>query len=199
MIKKKCNIRVYVMMLGLFACLCGCGNQACNYEFEVIDEVSQEFVQQSTDEDIDYEQTVFVHVCGAVVNPGVYELPDQSRLFEAITLAGGFLPEADQNCLNLAQLLLDGQQIYVYTIEERQSLEMVADSGSVLNANALVNINTATVQQLKSIPGIGDSKAQAIVAYREKKGYFDSIEQIKKVEGIKEGLFEKIKDYITVY
>ena len=113
-------------------------------------------------------------------------------------LAGGFTDDADQNHLNLAQFLQDGQQIYVNTVEETQMEGLLVDDSPKSQSDGLININTASVQELKKLPGIGESKAQSIISYRENTGVFTSIEQIKRVEGIKEGLFQKIKDKITV-
>ena len=167
-------------------------------------------------------QTIFVDVCGAVANPGVYELDEGSRIFQAVDAAGGYLPEAAQNYLNRARSLTDGQQIYVPTEEEiAENLEALAskvpealqsgaseDTGREGNSedslaegvgsNSGINLNTADAAQLCTLSGIGQSKAEAIIAYREEHGGFASIEEIMNVEGIKEGTFSKIKDKISV-
>lgn len=201
MINKKCRTIFISIIFAVILCLCGCGKDSYAYEFEIVDEISKEYTQESTQDELTEDvitQTICIHVCGAVINPGVYQLNSQSRLYEAIALAGGFTEKADQNHLNLAQLLQDGQQIYVYTTEETQMEDFMTDYLSKKQSDGLININTASMQELKNLPGIGDSKAQAIISYRENTGIFTSIEQIKKVEGIKEGLFQKIKDKITV-
>ena len=167
-------------------------------------------------------QTIFVDVCGAVANPGVYELDAGSRIFQAVDAAGGYLPEAAQNYLNRARSLTDGQQIYVPTEEEiAENLEALAakvpealqssaseDTGREGNSedslaegtgsDSVINLNTADAAQLCTLSGIGQSKAEAIIAYREEHGEFASIEGIMNVEGIKEGTFSKIKDKISV-
>ena len=167
-------------------------------------------------------QTIFVDICGAVANPGVYELDEGSRIFQAVDAAGGYLPEAAQNYLNKARSLMDGQQIYVPTEEEiAEHLEAIAakapealqgsesqDAGNVerpesstaeeSGSDLVINLNTADTSQLCTLSGIGQSKAEAIIAYREEHGGFTSVEEIMNVEGIKEGTFSKIKDKISV-
>ncbi len=135
---------------------------------------------------------IYVYVCGAVNNAGVYKIAGGSRLYEAVELAGGFTDDADEACLNLAREVKDGEQIIIRTVEEAQAAQEAACG------DGLVNINTASAAELTTISGIGESRAQAIIAYREANGGFGSIEDIKKVEGIKDGLFAKIKDKITV-
>lgn len=143
---------------------------------------------------------VYVHICGAVHSPGVYAVAADSRLFEVVALAGGLMPEADEASLNLAHTVTDGQQIVVRTKEETARLAEKGLSGAPEQgqADGLVNINTASLAELTAISGIGESRAQAIIAYRERSGGFRTIEDIKKVDGIKDGLFSKIKDKITV-
>ena len=169
-------------------------------------------------------KTIFVHVCGAVVNPDVYELPVGSRVYEAVRMAGGFTENADSNYVNQAQLLSDGVKLVIPTLEQTQltvsegeeglQLGIVGNQGSdngqnVSNAaingsegsgqgDGKININTASEAELCNIPGIGAVRAAAIVAYRQDKGGFSSIEDIMNVAGIKEGTYEKIKDSIKV-
>ena len=134
----------------------------------------------------------------------VYELDGSSRVFQAIEAAGGFLPEAAASAVNQAQPVSDGQQIYVPTQEEAEEGALPAaiqpaDPGSeTTDANGVVNINTADASALKSLSGIGDAKAQAILTYREEHGFFSSIEEIMQVPGIKESTFSAIKDKIAV-
>ena len=150
-------------------------------------------------------ETIFVDVCGAVMTPGVYEIDVDSRVFQAIEAAGGLLPEAASSAVNQAQPVSDGQQIYVPTQEEVEEGTLPvaiqpAESGTGTEASAdgMVNINTADVSALKGLSGIGDAKAQAILAYREEHGSFSSIEEIMQVPGIKESTFSAIKDKIAV-
>jgi competence protein ComEA len=162
---------------------------------------------------------IYVDVCGAVANPGVFQLAAGSRVFQAIEAAGGYLPEAALTCVNRAGVLTDGQQLYILTQEEmeRQRLdpaEMAGASDGQMNGSAgtgqntgmtaqvqqdnRININTADEAQLTTLTGIGATRAQAIIAYREENGPFAAIEDIMNVQGIKEGTFAKIKDEIVV-
>ncbi len=162
---------------------------------------------------------IYVDVCGAVANPGVFQLAAGSRVFQAIEAAGGYLPEAALTCVNRAGVLTDGQQLYILTQEEmeRQGLdpaEMSGASDGQMNGSAgtgqntgmnaqvqqdnRININTADEAQLTTLTGIGATRAQAIIAYREENGLFAAIEDIMNVQGIKEGTFAKIKDEIVV-
>ena len=135
-----------------------------------------------------------VFVCGAVKAPGVYELPAGSRVYEAIALAGGTTDEAAQTAVNQAELLCDGQMIEIPTREE----QMAKAAAEEARADGLVNINSADLEELKTLPGIGDSKARSIIAYREENGAFENPEDIKNVDGIGEGVFAKLDGCIKV-
>ena len=140
---------------------------------------------------------IFVHVCGAVNSPGVYEMLEDNRIFEAIELADGFTDEAYAQAVNLADKVVDGQQVIVPTKEEAKLLPQPTNGGISVE-QSLININTAEVAILQELNGIGESKAKAIVSHREKNGLFNNIEDIKNVSGIGEKLYEKIKENITV-
>lgn len=163
--------------------------------------------------------TLVVHICGAVSAPGVYELPAGSRIIDAVEAGGGFLPEADEACCNLAEEIVDGCQIYIMTktescadgqTEKKAGIQTSPDSDvqttdrNVRSNSApaldsgLVNLNTADVAALMTLPGIGESRAKAIISYREQHGAFAKIEDIMKISGIKQAAFSKIKDKITV-
>lgn len=147
-------------------------------------------------------EKIFVDVCGAVKNPGVYELLAESRVWDCIDAAGGFLEDADQSYLNRAAKVSDGMQIRVYTKEETSQMAPGnSASGPVSDGNAKeegkININTASVDELQKIPGIGLVRAQAILDYREANGSFSTIEDIQNVTGIKGKTYEKIESYIT--
>ena len=139
---------------------------------------------------------VMVHICGWVAAPGVYGVPEGSRVYEVIELAGGFLPEAAESYLNLAQIVSDGQKLVVPSVDEVESdrYGQIADDAE----NGLVNINTADKERLMTLPGIGQSRAEAIIAWREQNGSFQTPEDIMQVSGIKEAAYEKIKRLITV-
>lgn len=156
--------------------------------------------------------SIYVQVTGAVRVPGVYELPAGSRVFEAVEKAGGMLDEAEPSAVNQALSMTDGQMIYIYTKEEWKAFQESGDSRETLafsessgaggtaesEKDGRVNINTADKEQLCTIPGIGETRAESILTYRQEHGNFSSIEDIKKVNGIKDGLFQKIKDKIKV-
>ena len=160
-------------------------------------------------------QSFVVYVSGYVNNPGVYELSAGSRVIDAIDAAGGYSKEAYDNYLNLASLISDGQMIYVPSEEEvsQGNVESIAGNGSTSgigvngnggnsgsngtgNSGGLVNINSASKEELMTLPGIGESKADKIIAYREENGRFNSPEGIMEISGIKDGLYNKIKDKI---
>lgn len=167
----------------------------------------------------------YVHVCGAVNAPGVYPFREGMRLFEAVELAGGFASDADEVWLNQAQTLQDGQRLYIYTRRETKELQSmqhdktqtscVSDapmgqsgmpeseaaqkeaSGETL-AGEKVNINTADKAELMTLPGIGEVRAEAIMQYRSQCGGFSAVEEIQEISGIKNAVYSKIKDRITV-
>lgn len=140
---------------------------------------------------------VHVHVAGAVVNPGVYGLPEGAYLQQAIDAANGTLPGARTDLLNLAALLIDGQRVYVPSQDEQTELESNQRSMEI-EAGGTININTASLEELVSLPGIGEVRAKAIIAYRTENGYFMTIEDLLKVNGIGSVTFEEIREYITV-
>ncbi|MCR5322128.1 MAG: helix-hairpin-helix domain-containing protein [Lachnospiraceae bacterium] len=138
---------------------------------------------------------VTVHIAGAVVHPGVYEIDGGSRLFDAVTIAGGFCEGAAEGYCNLAAVLEDGRQ---YTIPYEEELAEGTGEMPAAEADGKVDINRAGVSELTALSGIGESRAKAIIAYREEHGEFRNTEDIMKVSGIGEGLFTNIRDEITV-
>lgn len=146
---------------------------------------------------------IYVHVCGAVVESGVVEVPLGSRAWDALEAAGGFSPEADKEYVNLACPVEDGQQLYFPTTEEAKRWRAgmtVSRSGQITAESdaGLININTADEKLLCTLPGIGEARAQAIIAYRQQKGPFERPEDIMKVAGIKQSVYDKISTQITV-
>ena len=141
-----------------------------------------------------------VHVTGAVSNPDVYSLPPGSRVQDAVNAAGGVLPNAYTYTLNLAGRLEDGDKVFVPFIAQDTSENPQEEKDK--SAPALVqfplDINTATQEELELLPGIGESKAQAIIEYREDNGPFTTVEQIQNVPGIGPGIFDEINDLIIV-
>ncbi|HPU63753.1 MAG TPA: helix-hairpin-helix domain-containing protein [Mobilitalea sp.] len=147
----------------------------------------------------------YVHLCGAVVNPGVYKVEAGTRLAELIKLAGGLIADAAGDYVNQAMEVKDGQRIYIPTKDELNGLTLAEyiqgdQSGSSQDEplDSRVNINTADESALMSLPGIGQAKAKSIIEYRDKHGNFTDIKDLMKVPGIKEGLFSRIADKITV-
>lgn len=158
----------------------------------------------SMDADSAVIKDIKVYVCGAVQRPDVYEISADSRIVDAVSAAGGFAIDAYPEAMNLAETVSDGSRIYVPTKEEVDALAVVySDTGSgsgdtTSDSTGRVNINTATLEELTTLPGIGDTRARAIIDYREQNGAFGNIEDIMQVTGIKEKSFSKIKDSICV-
>ena len=177
------KIKSIFLVLALVGCLVACQQK----ENQTLDFSLQEEELQETQEE---SSTIFVHVCGAVQKEGVYELPSGSRVYEALEMAGGFREDAASTEINQAEVLVDAMKIYVPTKEEvltRQS-----------TTSGKVNLNLASKEELMTLPGVGASKAESILRYREEHGRFQKIEDIMEISGIKEGLFEQIKDLIQV-
>ncbi len=194
---KKINIITSVFLSVL---LMGCGASQDTIQWKTKEQES--FIEQQTlaeeARDVTQEVYVCVYVCGAVGSPGVYEVPEGSRLYEVVELAGGMLEEADEVYLNLAREVKDGEQIVILTTEQTLDLDGSVRTEDTERMKGFVNINTASVEELTTLSGIGESRAEAIVEYRESHGDFQTIDAIMQVSGIKEALFAKIKDKITV-
>jgi len=214
---KICRNAVCILILVWVAS--GCGPKASVIrmdeatESEIQEEDSDTEANVSEEENVSAEKgipkadqvSVYVYVCGAVNNPGVYELPGDSRVFQAIELAGGFTEDAYQVGVNLADKVQDGQQLRILSQEEAdgqesaglypelQSPEVNADM-----TGTKVNINQADCGELCELNGIGETKALAIIKYREENGPFATAQELKSVSGIGDKTYEKIKDDITV-
>ena len=198
--KKYWRMPAVLLLSGVLCFGCGSPNETVILEEPLpsTELFSSESVEESS-EGIRY----FVHVCGAVLNPGVYELPADSRIFDAVEAAGGFADGAARDALNLARQIEDGMKVEVPTEEEARKARETAAAGSSwepgwTEESGKININTAEVSQLTTLSGIGEARAQDIISFREENGPFQSIEDIKKVPGIKDVVFQKIKDEITV-
>jgi competence protein ComEA len=147
-----------------------------------------------------------VHVTGAVNNPGVYDLPASSRVGDAIEAAGGWSQDANEVALNLAKELQDGDQVRVPTVLEGEDDSIPQNDPSRFSSiedpatipDQIVNINTASSEELQTLPGIGPVTAEKIIAYRLENGDFEKIEDIQKVYGIGPAKYEAIKDLITI-
>lgn len=175
-----------LLVLGVFT--------ACREERLLLDDsetIVKEEVQGNKDEATEstedtIQDMIYVHICGAVVSPGVYALPSGSRVYDGLNSAGGFDEDADREAVNLVEELSDGQQVRIPFIGETDAQE----------GSGLIDINQADVSLLCEIPGIGESRAQAILDYREEHGSFQVVEELMLVPGIKEGLYAKILPYV---
>lgn len=145
-----------------------------------------------------------VYICGAVKHPGVYRFSKTARVCDVIEAAGGFTENAATTSVNQARYITDGEQIEIVSQKQwRKSQQQgqkssSAEDGSVIQENGKININTATETELMTLPGVGQSKAKAIIDYRTQNGSFQKVEDIMQVPGIKEGVFNQIKDSVTV-
>lgn len=173
----------------------GCGKVNSKQDAIEMSEFSEEPTNADKKEGEKAPDTlIYVQIAGAVTHPGVYALKKGSRVFEAVELAGGMTPEADFNQCNQAKELTDGEMIQISTLEETN----IQKQATEIQQDGKVNLNTATQEQLMTLPGIGESKAMSILAFREKNGGFSKIEELKQIEGIKEGVYSKIEDSIKV-
>lgn len=200
MIKLNNNQKIIIIIIGIIVIgVVGyyVWTQAQEYQYEEIEETQE----LSTGEEIKgenntKEQEIIIHIAGAVENEGIIKLKEESRIADAIEMAGGLTIEADIKNVNLAQKVQDGQKIYIP--EKGEEIETNIETKEMQNDNQKININTATQTQLETLSGIGPSTAQKIIEYRNKNGKFEDIEEIKNVSGIGESKYESIKEDITV-
>jgi len=193
---KKSFISLCIISILLFTItgLAGCGETVSYQSADTLPEKEQ--VQNAVDaSEPEESHEIYVSILGEVMYPGVYILEEGSRLFEAVNMAGGVTEDADLSGINLVGFAEDGMQINVPHIDN-QSYVNNETVVILTNHDGMVNINTADSETLKTIPGIGDTRAAAIIEYREKNGKFESSEDIMKVSGIKSNTYESIKDYI---
>ena len=136
---------------------------------------------------------ICVYICGSVKNPGVYSASEGARIYEVLEMAGGFSEDADKTAVNLAETVCDGEAVLIPSVSD------VQESGvSASLSDGRVNINTAGLEDLMTLPGIGKAKAEAVIAYRNEHGRFTSIEGLMEVSGIGEGVFNKLRDRIKI-
>ena len=186
------NVSIVVLMIGAGIIL-----TACDDSKEIM--INEETIEESH-EYTENKNHIYVYLSGEVESPGVYKLENEARLDQAIELAGGMTKNAQKEYLNLAETVYDGQQIHIlskkeYKKSQEQDTDIVQNTDS---DNALININTATPEELQSLSGVGETRAKAIIEYREKNGKFQTIEDIKNVSGIGDSTFENIQNDITV-
>ena len=148
--------------------------------------------EESVEQDL-----ITVDVKGAVKTPGIYDLPVRSRINDAVQKAGGLTDNADSKSINLAQRISDEALVYVPTKEEVTSQEMPS-STSNSKENKKVNLNKASLEELKQVKGLGAKRAQDIIDHRDSNGKFKSVDELKKVSGIGAKTLEKLKEYVTV-
>ena len=175
--------------------------------FTIVGVIVYNIIQNNTENEYNFEENevietivkkeektkIKIHISGEVLNPGVIEIDEGSRIIDAVNLAGGLTEEADLSKINLAYILEDAMKINIPNINDEQEILEEETSGKIM-----VNINTANVEELQKISGIGLSTAQKIVQYRKEHGKFTEIEEIKNVTGVGESKFEKIKNNIYV-
>lgn len=164
----------------------------------LIENISNTYISELEKKEVNM---IKVHMAGAVKNPGIISIEEGSRLADAIEKAGGFTEDADTSNLNFAYVIQDGEKIYIYNEEESKEIEekgIVIEDSKVKTKEQKININTATKEELETIPGIGPALAERIIEYRNKNGKFKSIEDLKNVSGIGDKLFESLKENITV-
>ena len=158
------------------------------FSFQPADEGESEGFRLSESSSEEPEAVLTVYVSGAVVSPGVYFMKSGDRAYLAVEKAGGFLPEADRDAVNLALPLKDGEQLKIPLKSASKEAGEPADQK--------VNINTAGTESLMTLSGIGEAKARAIIAYRQRNGPFETPEEVKNVSGIGEALYQNIADFI---
>ena len=157
---------------------------------------SSESINKDEKTEEKHDEKIFVDVKGSVKHPGVFETTKDKRVKDLIEEAGGLLDDADTSTLNLSQKVKD--QMVIYVLKHGEKLKQISDGGSSSSNTDVININTANLEQLMKISGVGKTKAEAIISYREKNGDFKKKEDITKVHGIGKATFEKIKDKIEV-
>ncbi|MCP1102282.1 helix-hairpin-helix domain-containing protein [Aequitasia blattaphilus] len=181
--KKKRTLFCIVSMLNVMLLL-GCQKE------ELVELQQKEEVRDEVNED--QKEMIFIHIYGHVNKPGVYEMTLGSRIFEAIEEAGGATEDGNTNALNLAKLLEDGEQIYIPSFQEAEMQQNKEQN------DGKVSINHGTKEELMTLTGIGEAKAESIIAYREENGGFHTVEELKNIPGIKDGVYNKIEDSIKL-
>ena len=166
---------------------------------------TSEFYTNTSSSEEPIKQKIVIHITGEILQPGIIYLDDNSRIADAIDIAGGCTESADLNKVNLAYELKDGQKIYIPSIYDNETCSYISDNAgaNVLDITSevkskTININTATSKELETLPGIGASTANKIIEYRTQNGKFRSIEELMNVSGIGENKFNNLKSYISI-
>lgn len=208
----KYRLLIVMLACSLLGTIVGCGRQKVSFVTDDADVVATSHEGDSTQDDeigtldgfvvasgTDASQPMIpVYVCGAVNAPGVYYLQVGSLKKDALDCAGGFAEDASREYVNLAETISEGEQIYFPTISEIDTWKPIYNMSGDSSEDGRISINSANREQLMTLPGIGESKADAIIAYREQNGPFGTTEDLLKVPGIKDGVYQKIKAYIVV-
>lgn len=168
-----------------------------NLQTEVTTVSKDEKEDKNQKEEVVEQDLITVDVKGAVKSPGIYDLPVGSRINDAVQKAGGLTDNADSKSINLAQRISDEALVYVPTKEEVTSQEAHSNA-STTKENKKVNLNKASLEELKQVKGLGAKRAQDIIDHRESNGKFKSVDELKKVSGIGAKTIEKLKEYVTV-
>lgn len=193
------------------------------YLLTIIKKGNKEYINNSNNISLEVEDVsvdeIYIDIKGSVANPGVYKLNSDARVMDAIEASGGITADANTRFINLSKKLYDGDVIVIYSnkeIKEAQKEKVVyidtpcvceevkndacyKEEGEENKSNDKININTASLEELKTLAGIGEAKAKSIIDYRNNNGNFKSIEDIKKVNGISESIYAKIKENITIW
>ena len=168
-----------------------------NLQTEVTTVSKDEKEDKNQKEEVVEQDLITVDVKGAVKSPGIYDLPVGSRINDAVQKAGGLTDNADSKSINLAQRISDEALVYVPTKEEATSQEAHLNASNT-KENKKVNLNKASLEELKQVKGLGAKRAQDIIDHRESNGKFKSVDELKKVSGIGAKTIEKLKEYVTV-
>ena len=189
-----------------FSCICLLA-AACGEKENVYFQSETSVAETQRSEAVPETEKCFVYICGAVNTPGVYEVTQNARLYEVIEAAGGLTEDAAEESVNQAREIVDGEMVRILTQEEAakdgleeagERTETGVDGETAQDSDGRIDLNLATAAELMTLSGIGQTKADSIIRYREKNGSFSSVEEIKQVEGIKEGVYNRIKDHIKV-
>lgn len=177
------------------------------------EEVKEEIKKEDTVQEDEY---IYIDIKGQVKNNGVYKILSGARVIDAIKVAGGLLPDADTSLINLSMKLKDEMAIVIFSKQEVENFYKTKEEFNTKvfecekvndtcvheiedsNNQELLNVNKASINDFMSLPGLGESKANSIIEYRNSHGSFKNIEELKEVKGIGESIFEKIKEYLTI-
>lgn len=198
-------VAVLVLVAGICHS-CGRSSETVSLKADAPEEYAESSLVESDPDQESFAEpedvVCYVHICGAVSEPGVYEMKEGQRIYQAVELAGGYTPEAASDYLNLAETVADGMKVVVPARDELAEDSGESLYGPVLQQEAAeagrINLNTASREELMRLSGIGEARAEEIIRYRKTHGGFQTIEDIMKVPGIKDAAFQKIKEEITV-